>query len=172
MDDEAKTGLKMVRAGWTVEAVPGTITLMPDEEDDDGYVKIKSGLMDIVLSADDADWLAKAISKTLDAAYSERERRQPYYKKALRLTVRTDITVGELRRWRRQARKDISANSAHYAIGDTLSTLVETHENTTTWAPSIEILMGWLAGYDSHPFDVFICDAADMPEWDPDAADE
>lgn len=157
-------------SGWTVETgATGFVDL------EDARITMthadRPGLM-FMLTLDGALWLARHLQGAVrEMREGFENRHNPYAGKALRLTVRADVPAREGHRWLRRA-PDTGTLDSGYAIGANIDAAWSSGESTETHAPYILATVKWLAENPGHPFDVFICDAAGMPEWDPDAAAE
>ena len=120
-----------------------------------------------VCSAADAFTDADQIHMLTDALYDVRKRimdrveqaAHPYYGKALRVTVKQGTPLEIAQKWMRllNVRSDLL---------QCLRSALTDGEYTETGYKRIDTLMHHLAENPGHPFDVFICDAADMPEWE------
>ena len=114
------------------------------------------------LTLDDVEELVRVLTGAAHDARLAAQIGKPYYGQALRLTVKAAVTVREIQRWTSKA----LASDVHFTIDNMLHALRTDGHCEETHRPNIERVMGWLAENPGHPFDVFICDAADMPEWE------
>lgn len=123
-----------------------------------------------ILTLENARDLAHVVAKVERAAQTAFEdAHNPYFGKALRLTVRDGVSVRALHKWQRASEVPIDWPCGGM-VEHHVNTALITGAATEMAAQYIKATVEWLAENPGHPFDVFICGAADMPEWDPDAA--